>query len=198
MFPIFTLFVIFVIALNVALRRQDRTQTKADQDFWARELAANNTRKQDISKLDYLYVPLDKIPQNLHTDAEKALVDLSSKKMLNLFGQSNTDLKLQYGVSNLDELSSYEENFARYVAVLPEYAAELIDAGQPEDATALLELAVEQRADSCPVYTILADLYIKAGQPEKVQPLIEKAKGFDSMSGRIIVDKLNEALAANI
>lgn len=196
MFPIFTLFLIFVIALNIALRKQDKTQSKIDQDFWERELAANNTRKQDISKLDYLSVPLDKIPQNLHTEAENALVELSSKKMLNLLDQSNTDLKLLYGVSNLDELSVYEENFAKYVAILPKYAEELIAAGQQENARELLELAVEQRADSCPIYTLLADLYIQANQPEKVQSLIEKAKTFDSMSGRIIVDKLKEALAA--
>lgn len=197
MFPIFTLFLIFVIALNIALRKQDKTQSKIDQDFWNRELEANTTRKQDISTLDYLCVPLDKIPQNLHTEAENTLVELSSKKMLNLLDRTNTDLKLQYGVSNLDELSVYEENFAKYVATLPIYAEELIAAGQQENARELLELSVEQRADSCPIYTLLADLYIQANQPENVRLLIEKAKTFDSMSGRIIVDKLEEALAAS-
>ena len=84
MLPCFTVFLIFIIVLNISLRKQRRSQEEVDRKFWDRELAANNTRKQDITKLDYITIPSDMIPQNLHTDAEQELVELSSKKMLNL------------------------------------------------------------------------------------------------------------------
>ena len=166
-----------------------------DRKFWDRELAANNTRKQDITKLDYITIPSDMIPQNLHTDAEQELVELSSKKMLNLINQTNTDLKLKYGVANLEELSEYEENFTRYIALVPVYAQELIDAGQKESAIALLELAVAQHADSSPIYSLLAEQYIQNGNSDKVQELMEQAKSIDSISGSIIVQKLQEMSA---
>lgn len=192
MLPCFTVFLIFIIVLNISLRKQRRSQEEVDRKFWDRELAANNTRKQDITKLDYITIPSDMIPQNLHTETEQALVELSSKKMLNLINQTNTDLKLKYGVANLEELSEYEENFTRYIALIPVYANELIDAGQKESAIALLELAVAQHADSCPIYALLAEQYIQNGNSDKVQDLMEQAKSIDSISGSIIVQKLQE------
>ncbi len=195
MFPCFTVFLIFIIVLNISLRKQRRSQEEVDRKFWDRELAANNTRKQDITKLDYITIPSDMIPQNLHTETEQALVELSSKKMLNLINQTNTDLKLKYGVANLEKLSEYEENFTRYIALIPVYANELIDAGQKESAIALLELAVAQHADSCPIYALLAEQYIQNGNSDKVQDLMEQAKSIDSISGSIIVQKLQEMSA---
>ena len=195
MLPCFTVFLIFIIVLNISLRKQRRTQEEVDRKFWDRELAANNTRKQDITKLDYITIPSDMIPQNLHTDAEQELVELYSKKMLNLINQTNTDLKLKYGVANLEELSKYEENFTRYIALVPVYAQELIDAGQKESAIALLELAVAQHADSSPIYSLLAEQYIQNGNSDKVQELMEQAKSIDSISGSIIVQKLQEMSA---
>ena len=194
MLPCFTVFLIFIIVLNISLRKQRRSQEEVDRKFWDRELAANNTRKQDITKLDYITIPSDMIPQNLHTGAEQELVELSSKKMLNLINQTNTDLKLKYGVANLEELSEYEENFTRYIALVPVYAQELIDAGQKESAIALLELAVAQHADSSPIYSLLAEQYIQNGNSDKVQELMEQAKSIDSISGSIIVQKLQEML----
>ena len=195
MLPCFTVFLIFIIVLNISLRKQRRSQEEVDRKFWDRELAANSTRKQDITTLDYITIPSDMIPQNLHTETEQALVELSSKKMLNLINQTNTDLKLKYGVANLEELSEYEENFTRYIALVPVYAQELIDAGQKESAIALLELAVAQHADSSPIYSLLAEQYIQNGNSDKVQELMEQAKSIDSISGSIIVQKLQEMSA---
>lgn len=192
MFPFFTVFIVFIVVLNLTLRRQKRSQEEADKNYWELERKANNTRRQDISGLDYLTVPIDKLPQNLGTEAEQTLIRLSSEKMLNLTGQTNTELKLQYGVANLDDLSKYEANFTAYVSALGTYTAELIEDGQRDAARELLELAVSQRADSCPVYTQLARLYCEDGQPQKVQALIDKAQDFDSISGRIITGKLRE------
>ena len=99
------------------------------------------------------------------------------------------------GVANLEELSEYEENFTRYIALVPVYAQELIDAGQKESAIALLELAVAQHADSSPIYSLLAEQYIQNGNSDKVQELMEQAKSIDSISGSIIVQKLQEMSA---
>lgn len=191
MFPFFTIFFLFIIVLNIVLRRQDRSQAENDRRFWERELASNHTRKQDISNLDYIRIPLDKIPGNLHTDAEQELIALSSEKLLNLNGQSNTDLKLQYGVANLDFLSSCDANFARFVAILPVYAEELLAAGQAGDARTLLEFAVECSADSARIFSLLAKLYLDAGESGKIDDLIAIAEGYGSLSGQVIVRTLH-------
>lgn len=191
MFPFFTAFFLFVIVLNIALRKNNRSQEDFRSRFWERELEANHTRRQDISALDYIRIPLDKIPQNLHTDSERELVALASEKLLNLAGETNTDLKLKYGVANLEQLSAFDANFARFVSALSVYAKELLDAGQTSDARGLLEFAVDCRADSSKIFSMLAKLYQDAGEPERIDSLLEIAKTFDSLSGRMIVQSLS-------
>ncbi len=191
MFPFFTVFFLFVVVLNLALHKSNRSREDAQTLFWERELEANHTRKKDISALDYIQIPLDLIPQNLHTDSERELVALASEKLLNLTGETNTDLKLKYGVANLEQLSLFDTNFARFVSALSVYAGELLDAGQTSDARALLEFAVECRADSSKIFSMLAKLYLDAGEPERIDGLIEIAKTYDSLSGRMIVQSLN-------
>ena len=116
MFIFLAVFIIFVLILNFAIHKNNRSQENAQEQFWENERQANFTRRKDIHNLNYLTIPIEKIPQNLHTDAEKTLVRLSSDKMLNLSGITNTELKLEYGAANLDELSAYDANFTEFVS----------------------------------------------------------------------------------
>lgn len=194
MFPFFTAFFIFVLVLNISLRRNSRKQDAVDRQFWEQELKANATRRQDISGLDYIIIPSEIIPLNLHTEAEKKLLALTSCQMLNLKGQSNTELKLKYGVANLEALGQYEANFSSFQSILPVYAKELMEAGQNEDAVKLLEFAVEKDADATPIYRLLANLYQENNQKEKLLQLLEKAKTLTSLSGRIITEDLTKLI----
>ena len=128
MFIFLAVFIIFVLILNFAIHKNNHSQENVQEQFWENERQANFTRRKDIHILNYLTIPIEKIPQNLHTDAEKTLVRLSSDKMLNLSGITNTELKLEYGAANLDELSSYDANFTEFVSAVNTYAQELLAA----------------------------------------------------------------------
>lgn len=158
MFPFFTIFIVFCLVLNFYIRKSDSKQQKTQDDFWEKELRANSVRKKDISKLDYITIPLDKIPVKLNTSTEEALFALAEKPMLNLTGISNTDLKLAYGTANLEPLAEYDTNFLDFVALLPDYTAELSEAGEKETALMLLEFAVSVNADSRRIDKQLAEL----------------------------------------
>lgn len=168
MFPFLAIFIIFCLVLTFYIRKNDSTQQKVQDEFWEKERKANAVRKKDISKLDYLTIPLDKIPVKLQTSTEDALFALSEKPMLNLTGISNTDLKLQYGTANLEILSEYDTNFTDFVALLPDYTAELLEAGETEAAQMLLEFAISVKADSRKIYKQLADIYVKNQQTDKI------------------------------
>ncbi len=194
MFVGLALFIIFLLVLNVFIHKDNHFQEKTEKDFWTREQEANFTRKKDISNLGYLTIPPEKIPQTLHTEAEQKLISLSSCRMLNLTGKTNTDLKLEYGVANLDALIEYDNNFTEFVKAVSVYAGELIDAGQPNHAQALLELAVSYHADSTAIFTLLANLYQEKGQTNQIQSLLETARELDSLSKPIIIEKLQAYL----
>ena len=193
MIPIFTiLFIGFILVLQFQIRKSDAQQDEVDQRFWERERQANTIRKKDISNLDYITIPEDLFPMNLATDTENSLAALRGKKMLNLTGKTNTDLKLLYGVSNLEELSEYDDNFTLFVRLVPDYANQLQNDGQIEQARRLLEFAVEKQADSKNIFTQLAQLYAAAGEGDKIQSLITAASELESLSKLPIISSLQD------
>ena len=114
MFVFLAIFIVFLLYINFLMHKNKRAQENLEKQFWDREHSANFTRKKDISNLNYLIITQDKIPQNLTTDAKKSLETLCGQKMLNLSSMSNTDLKLEYGVANLDELSACDDRFSTF------------------------------------------------------------------------------------
>lgn len=158
MLPFFTLTVIFVLILAYYIRKSDRAQEDIERSFWEREQRANSTRRQDITNLSYINIPIEKIPQNLHTETEQELVELCQKKMINLTDMTNTDLKLEYGAANLDVLTEYESNYVRLIHVLPAYCKELEESGQGLAAKELLELGIEEGVTSHEIEALLQTL----------------------------------------
>ena len=176
MFPFLAIFITFCLVLTYNIRKSDAAQQKAEEEFWEKERLANAVRKQDISKLDYITIPFEKIPQKLDTLNEKNLFALADKPMLNLTGISNTDLKLKYGTANITVLSEYDTNFTDFVSLLPEYTTELLEAGYQDTAQELLEFAISYNADSRKIYRQLADIYLSTGQTEKINDLLKASE----------------------
>lgn len=162
---------VVIIVLGYYRSKVTQSQDNAEKAFWEKELAAGNTRRQDLEKLDYITIPLEHFPLGLNTDAEKELVALSKERIKNFQGLSNTELKLQYGTANLDELSSYESNFIRLQQVVLEYAKELCTADRRADAIHILEFMLQNGGDISGLYLELATLYQQEGCEEKVQHL---------------------------
>ena len=171
MFPFLTIFIIFIIVLTYNIKKNDATQAKVQDEFWEKERKSNAVRKQDISKLEYITIPLEKIPHRLDTEVEKAFFALSEKTMVNLTGISNTDLKLSYGTANLTLLSEYDTNFTEMVSLLPEYTNQLLEAGEEDTARMLLEFGVDCKADSSKIYSQLASIYRAHNELDKLEYL---------------------------
>lgn len=191
MFPFLAIFIIFCIVLAYYIRKDDSSQKKVMDDFWDKERQANAVRKKDISNLDYITIPLDKIPQKLCTSVETSLFELAEKPMVNFTGISNTDLKLEYGTANLAILSEYDANFIDMVALLPKYVNELLDAGQVDSAQMLLEFAVDANADSRIIYQQLISIYKDTHQEEKIEHLWEASEQLPELTKKAIQKDLS-------
>lgn len=191
MFPFLAIFITFCLVLTYYIKKNDASQQKVEEEFWEKERLSNTIRKQDISKLDYITIPLEKIPEKLHTSTEKKLFALAEKPMLNFTGITNTDLKLKYGTANITVLSEYDNNFTDFVALLPEYTQELLDAGQKQTAQMLLEFAVDCKADSCKIYHQLAVIYQENNCPEKIHHLLTKSETLPELTQKAIQKDLS-------
>lgn len=164
--PIFlSLFLLFCLWLHYEKWKSNRLHKKTTETFLEQEREANLSRKKDISSLPYL-----RIPEFLFTLQDTAsisspflarLSQMQDKKMVDLSGLSNTQLKEQYGIANFERLSEYDENHYQYVTLLDEWATCLYEAGQYNDAQKLLEYVCSLPSEISNSYRILGELYLE-------------------------------------
>ncbi|MBQ2706109.1 MAG: hypothetical protein IJF60_04750 [Agathobacter sp.] len=191
MFPFLAIFITFCLILTYYIRKNDADQQKVQDEFWEKERLANAVRKKDISKLNYITIPFEKLPVKLNTSIEKKLYELADKPMLNLTGISNTDLKLTYGTANINILSEYDTNFSDFVSFLPDYIEELLEAGYLDSAQLLLEFAIDCNADSRKIYEQLATIYKSQNQSEKFQTLYDYAEQLPDLTKKSVLNMLS-------
>lgn len=198
-FPIFGLFIIFVLWSSYERKKSDRISNKIKDDFWTLESNANNVRKQPLDNENYIIIDNNLLINNLWpnhpedeqlTNLSEVLSSLLDKRILNLTGKTSTDIKLKYGVANLNEVSSYDDNFTLMVQTISNYGTRLMELGNSPAAISVLEFGIDSLTDISSNYKHLAQLYIDAGTPDKIDHLIETAQNIDSLMKDSIIRTL--------
>ncbi len=187
-----------VLCLLIAyeIRKNTRKEKKASDDFWARENEANSTRKKDISKLEYITVPLDSLPLGLCpayeelTANEDSLRELAGQQIFNLEGRSNTDVKLEYGVANFEHLCACDERYLRLLQLLSKEAELLYSMMFEAEAEQILSYSLSIGSDIPKDYIMLAEIYRNRGDHGAVSGLIEKAESLEGLTKKGLVEKL--------
>ena len=197
-YPIFASFIIFILVVRHAIRRNRRIGDNAEQGFWERERAANEVRRKPLDDLVYVKPDMSAFPTDVMKDDEtiadckRIVTELSSQKIVNLTGFTNTDLKFKYGVANLPLLMEYDDRFTLLVQTLQKWAERLWENGYTEEAVPILEEQVRIHADVTAAYRKLAAYYKEKGHPEKIAHLKEVAETLNSSSRHVILNSLDE------
>ena len=197
-YPIFASFIIFILVVRHAIRRNRRIGDNAEAGFWERERAANAVRRKPLDDLVYVKPDMSASPTDVMTDDEtiedckRIVTELSSQKIVNLTGFTNTDLKFKYGVANLPLLMEYDDRFTLLVQTLQKWAERLWENGYTEEAVPILEEQVRIHADITAAYRKLAAYYKETGHPEKIAHLKEVAETLNSSSRHVILNSLAE------
>ncbi len=192
-------FIVFCLMIAYVTRKHRRMEEKSIKEFWEREAKANNTRKKPLEHLPFITIPFDSLPMEILKDnpnvaeCHDLLASLSSGKILNLTGYTNTDLKLEYGTANITLLTEYDQNYTLLVRTLQDWAEVLYLSGYEEEARTVLEFAVSTQTDVSHTYYLLADIYDKYGDASKKAALIETAGSLRSSMKNAIVRTLQES-----
>lgn len=196
--PVLASFIIILSVISHLIRKNNRTMESEQKSFWTKEHESNSVRKKPLDDLKYITIPFDRLPEHVHPDHDtikdclSTLHTLSERKIVNLTGITNTDLKLTYGTANITVLTEYDQNFTLLVTTLQKWAEALYDLGAVSDAQSILEFAVSVDSDVTKTYELLASIYDTSRNFSAIQELMEHAKGLTSSSGKIIVRKLEE------
>lgn len=191
--------IIFGLVIHHAIRRNTKLDKDSAEKFWERESRANSVRKKSIENLPYITIPFSELPVDVMNDNPTVkecihtLETLSERKILNLTGYSNTDLKLEYGTANITPLSEYDQNYTVLVRTLQKWADELWKADYKKEASVILEFALTTFTDVSSTYYRLAEYYKIQNEPEKIEGLIVMADMLHSSQKNIIVRTLKES-----
>jgi len=210
-------FCLLIFLLN---KRHSKMEKSMKEAFWKREEEANHTRRKSLDNLPYITIPLEELPLACHITGDAAAVrntgdaatvrntddaaanetisgeckeilrSLSTRKIVNLTGYTNTDLKLSYGTANITCLTEYDQNYTLLVSTLQKWAEVLYRGGAKKECRQVLEYAVSIGTDVSHTYFLLADLYDEEGESDLKYNLIEKAYGLSSLSSKVIVRTL--------
>lgn len=204
--PLFLAFtLLFAVYLHYQIRKNDKARPEKD-DLIKIETKANFTRKADISNLNYLKIPFERLPfGKVSTDelvpddrkreiisCEKMILSLKDAKILNLTGITNTELKLSYGAANLPFLMLYDENFSKLSRALNKWGKLLYESKEASAAKQVLELAVDFGCDIEEIYLILAKIYKEENNPSSLSSLKSKLDFFDDRRRESLLRKLEK------
>ena len=198
-YPIFASFIILTLVIRHAIRRNRRLDENSRHSFWDIERAANEVRRKPLDDLIFVVPNMSRFPLSVMEDDEivrdcrRMVEELSAQKIVNLTGQTNTDLKFRYGAANLPTLMEYDERFTLLVQNLQKWADRLWDNGYVEDSIPILEEQIRIHADISSVYRKLAAYYRDNGMPEKIDELRKSAESLNSASKASILRSLDQA-----
>ena len=174
------LILLIAIFIFVGIKVGSRNRYKKWNEYLAEDKAANSARRREVEP-EFFYKPdLDSLP--IKDDAEEK-IKAKQEKVIKLAGntmvrfpekRTNVELKMAYGVANLEKVTGYEENYQRYISALVEWAEALIEHNNIEDAVEILEKTVELGSDFRKTYTHLADYYAAKGNSNGLNHLMDR------------------------
>jgi len=192
-------FLVFIIMVYTVTRKQQKLAKDREAEFWSRERRADSVRRKSLDNLNYIRIPLEAFPTHLLNDDPEVLdcigilESLTSGKIVNLTGWSNTDLKLEYGTANIEALTEYDQNYTVLVRTLQKWADLLLGSGYQKEAASLMEFAVSTGTDISRTYYSLAEYYASQNRYEEIDRIREVAKNLRSVNRDIIVRHLKES-----
>lgn len=201
MYPIFITFVIFALFTFVYMNKTTNSFAKEKEAFLEKEREANSVRKMPLTDLNYISFDINNLPA-IETDDEYIIERLhtlevlsdENTKIVNLSAYTNTELKLKYGVANLNLLTEYDQNFINLCRCLYELGKRLYDSGDIEKAKAYLEYGIKCGTDLKLHYTLLADIYEQNIQYKEIVSLIKSAENINSALKSSLLKDLSKRL----
>ncbi len=198
-FPIFASFIIFILVIRHNLKKHRKSADATEKSFWQEESEANSVRRKPLDHLNYIHIPTDILSMETLTEDDRVnecmetVNALSTQKIVNLTGYSNTELKLEYGTANITVLSEYDQNYTLLVTTLQKWAESLYNAGFVTETLQILEFALSTGTDVSKTYYMLAEIYRARGEQEKIAGLIQQAETLRSINRSVIVRTLAES-----
>lgn len=195
---LFICFIVFIMWFRVK-SKQGSKNSVWDKAYWQKEHDANFARKQDLSDLEYLEIPLQELPLQEDCSQEEKeiqnnLQTILLHPILNLNGMSNADIKLTYGIANFEQLSACDQNYTKLIRTLNQWGVYCFETEDYTRSKQILEFAIQIGSDISATYLTLARIYLQEDSIEKIQTLINQIDSTDSFMKDSIKTRLTQII----
>ncbi|MCL2874237.1 MAG: hypothetical protein FWE29_04815 [Defluviitaleaceae bacterium] len=186
-----TLTLAFIVWLHISMMMgRKKNNSKKISDIAYEESEANFARKKPLPDDFYFQPDISDLPVKDYADPKcKAAVKqarvlkLVNAKMIRLpSSMTNLEIKMDYGVANLETVTNGEEVYQGFLEALLSWAGVLSDNGDNEDAKKILEKAIELGCDISRCFISLAKLYLADCNKNSIEKLIKQLESGEIMS----------------
>ena len=198
MFPLFTIFILFLGWFTYNRLRAVKIEKKRDEEYWQREVEANNVRRKDISHLPYLIISVETLPFGVSPQdetlcrIEQEILNLRDKKIINSSHYTSTQLKLEYGAANLPFLTECEEHYTKLIRSMHQWGVRLYELSFYPQAEIVLSQAIQWGSDIKGSYLLLAKIHQQNGNYQGIAKLKEQAESLNSLMKNPILKALKD------
>ena len=164
--------VLIIIIANVT-KRHGRLQDAKNRRFLEEEQEANLARKREIDPELFFVADMGVLPAVYQGDPHK-VVRASMRTMVRFREPvSNVELKKMYGVSQLDSITQYEENYHDFLKCLGEWAEALAKDERTDDALEVLSYAFGLGTEFRAAYKLATDIYFARRNKQAIFEILE-------------------------
>ena len=188
------------LLINAGIRRANRIDDEKKRQYLAREKKASRTPSKNLDKIPWITVPSD-LPLNiLQNDnrcrkLQEIIKKISAKKIADFSAYSSTDLKLEYGASNINMLTEADSNCIMLLRSLNELSEIYFKNDFCKEAVSLLQFAVDCGSDDPEHFEKLSSYYMEHDDLPALTALLRIAEELDSgRSERILKELKRTAL----
>jgi len=190
----FAVSIILCIMLSIKLYSAKNHQDKISAKIRDRESKSFNIKSKDISLLPYISLQ-EILPKKLSddpylNDLQNKLIQLSEKKILNLTGYTNTDLRYMYGTNNLTFLMECDSNFYRLCVLIHKIGEYLYEKGDINEVKRLYEFAICNKVDISDIYLTLSKIYLLEEDKKSLSSLIKSATSLNSLTKQKVLSDI--------
>lgn len=199
---IFVLFLFFIFIFQHNLRKNDRKEKSARNQFWDYEKNSFFARKSPINNNDFIKPNSEALPK-LDYEAFKALgntqmfeiqekcFSYADMPMLDLSNMLNSEIRHKYGVANFELIESYENNYTNYIKNLYKLGKFYYENGMNKEAISTLEEGINVNTEIGDHIILLATIYSEMQKMQEFNIVYNKASKMKSLTKNKTLQQLD-------
>lgn len=192
-----SILLILVFLINLIIKITNGKRQNSIDEFFKKEQITIYTPRHEIEKEIFINVDT-KVLNSIYINESNLKLSFikdhclkhANKDMIYPLNMSNTEIKLKYGNSNLENIALFESNYNKFMASLVSFGNSLFKHNLYNEAITVLEYAISYKCDVSKCFFILIDCYSAINDSPSLDKLKNKITSGEIECNNIFKDDI--------